>query len=60
MKSCTENSRSLALDSIRIVAVLAVIMIHTAMGFVKFDISSSSYMWGNIFDSLARVGVLCL
>ncbi len=57
MKLHVEKSRSLSLDCTRIVAVLAVIMIHTAMGFVKFDSSSSSYMWGNIFDSLARVGV---
>lgn len=57
MKSCTEKSRSLSLDCIRIVAVLAVIMIHTAMEFIEFDFGSLSYMWGNIFDSLARVGV---
>ncbi len=57
MKSSTEKSRSLSLDCTRIVAVLAVVMIHTAMDFIKFDISSSSYMWGNIFDSFARAGV---
>lgn len=57
MKLCAEKPRSLSLDCIRIIAVFAVIMIHTAMGFVNFDISSSSYMWGNIFDSLARAGV---
>ena len=57
MKSGTEKSRSLSLDCTRIIAVLAVIMIHTVMGFVNFDISSLSYIWGNIFDSLSRVGV---
>lgn len=57
MKLSTEKSRSLSLDCTRIIAVLAVIMIHTAMGFVKFDVNSSTYMWGNIFDALARVGV---
>ena len=57
MELHVEKSRHLSLDCTRIVAVLAVIMIHTAMGFVKFDSSSSSYIWGNIFDSIARAGV---
>ena len=57
MNLCTEKHRSLSLDCIRIAAILAVIMIHTAMNFVSYDINSLAYMWGNIFDSLARVGV---
>ncbi len=57
MKSRMGKSRSLALDFIRIIADLAVVMIHTSMEFVKFDIDTSSYMWGNIFDALSRLGV---
>ena len=57
MKSGSEKPRSLALDCSRIIAVLFVVMIHTAMHFVKFEINSLSYLYGNIFDGLARAGV---
>jgi len=57
MNLCKDNTRSLSLDYIRILAILFVIMIHTTSDFIEFDTSSSSYLWGNIFDSMSRAGV---
>lgn len=55
MSNRERNSR---LDIIRIVAVLAVIMIYTSANFVtSFDVFSTEFIGGNIFDSLLRIGV---
>lgn len=49
--------RNISLDITRIVAVLAVVMVHTSADFVDdYDIQSSEFMWGNIFDSISRIG----
>ena len=37
--------------------MLCVLMIHTAMNFTEFDVETSSFLCGNIFDSIARAGV---
>lgn len=50
--------RNVSLDLIRIVAVLAVVMIHTSAGFVtSYDINSTEFMAGNILDGISRIGV---
>lgn len=49
--------RNLALDLARILAIALVVMIHTTMVFTVFDRCTSSYIIGNIFDSVARAGV---
>lgn len=52
------NRRNISLDIIRIVAVLAVVMIHASADFVTcYDIGSTEFMWGNILDSISRIGV---
>lgn len=52
------KTRDSSLDITRIIAVLAVIMIHTSANFViSFKTSSIEFIWGNIFDSIARMGV---
>ena len=54
----SNKERNSFLDITRIVAVLAVIMIHTSSGFVTlYDTSSIEFLWGNIFDSISRIGV---
>lgn len=51
-------NRNLSLDMVRLVAIAAVIMIHISAGFVmKNEIGSSEFVWGNIFDSVSRIGV---
>jgi surface polysaccharide O-acyltransferase-like enzyme len=52
------NERNINLDIVRILAVLAVVMIHTSMDFVtSYDITSTEFLWGNFFDSTSRIGV---
>jgi len=52
------KERNSALDITRIIAVLAVIMIHVSSKFVvSYDISSVEFLCGNIFDSISRIGV---
>jgi len=46
------------LDIARIVAVLAVVMIHCSASFVtKYKPPASEFLCGNLFDSIARIGV---
>ena len=53
-----KKERNLALDIARIIAVLMVVMIHISARFViSYDVSSSEFVFGNIFDSVSRVGV---
>lgn len=48
--------RNLALDVIRVVAILAVLMIHSSAPFVKeFANTSFEFFWGNIFDAISKL-----
>lgn len=52
------KERNVYLDITRIVAVLAVIMIHISAEFVVcHNPKSIEFVWGNIFDSISRIGV---
>lgn len=52
------NKRIVSYDIIRIFAVLAVVMIHASSGFVAdFPARSANFVFGNILDSISRVGV---
>lgn len=52
------KERNLSLDITRIIAVLAVVMIHTSAKFVSsYKTIPSGFLWGNIFDSMSRIGV---
>ena len=57
VESNNKNNRIYYLDILRVMACLAVIMIHTSMTYVIKDIGSVNFWLGNIFDSLARIGV---
>ena len=46
------------LDVIRIIAVFAIVMIHCSGIFLStYDAASPEFLWGNIFDSISRIGV---
>lgn len=52
------RKRNIAIDVIRIVAVLAVVMIHVSVSFVdENEVGSISFLIGNIFDGISRLGV---
>ncbi len=52
------ESRKIFLDVARVLAIFAVVMIHVSAGFVVGNESSTSaFIFGNIFDSLSRIGV---
>lgn len=52
------SKRNIALDITKIVAVLAVVMIHVGGIFVSsYERGSAEFMWGNIMDSISRIGV---
>mgnify|MGYP002518752370 CR=1 FL=1 len=57
MKLSIDKSRNLSLDCVRIVAVLAIVMIHLSASYLNYGVSSPMFLWGNIFDGLSRVGV---
>lgn len=53
-----KNKRNYLLDIARIVAVLAVVMIHCSASFViNYKPHTSEFVCGNLFDSIARIGV---
>lgn len=53
-----KSSRNPLLDMARIVAVLAVVMIHCSADFIaNYPLHTSEFIWGNLFDSVARMGV---
>ena len=54
-----ENKRIAYFDFLRVIAVFAVIMIHTSATFVAcfFDYTTVEFLLGNIFDSISRLGV---
>ena len=50
--------RNYSLDIARIIAVLAVVMIHCSAGFVANNpLNTNEFVFGNLFDSLSRIGV---
>ncbi len=53
-----DKTRNSSLDIARIVAIAAVVMIHVSSGFVtNNELGSLKFVWGNIFDSISRIGV---
>ncbi|MCH5301083.1 MAG: acyltransferase [Ruminococcus sp.] len=56
-KSMSKN-RVLSYDIIRIIAVLAVVMIHSSVSFVTtYPPKSTDFILGNVFDGISRIGV---
>jgi len=50
--------RNYSLDITRIIAVLAVVMIHCSASFVlEYKVFSNEFIYGNLFDSISRIGV---
>lgn len=53
-----KNTRNTSLDFAKIIAALAVIMIHVSANFVTiYDSTTPEFFWGNILDSTSRIGV---
>lgn len=56
----TATTRNYSLDLMRILAICAVVMTHCSASFLgNFPVFSREMIWGNIFDSLSRLGVPC-
>lgn len=52
------GKRNLSLDIVRIVAVLAVVMVHVSAYFVtRYGCGTFEFTLGNIFDAVSRLGV---
>ena len=52
------NKRNCSLDIARIIAVLAVVMIHCCATFITdYKPHTSEFIFGNLFESVARLGV---
>ena len=52
------NKRNISLDIVRVVAILAVVMIHTsAFGLTSYERGTLEFATGNIFDAMSRLGV---
>ncbi len=50
--------RNSSLDIARIIAIFAVVMIHCSAPFVAYyEPSTTEFIFGNIFDSISRIGV---
>ena len=50
--------RNSSLDILRIIATLMVIMIHCSAAFVSgYGLGTVEFLWGNVFDSVSRIGV---
>lgn len=53
-----QNQRNIGLDITRVIAILAVVMIHISAEFViPYDNTTAEFFWGNVFDSISRIGV---
>ena len=53
-----KKSWNRSLDLIKTVAIITVLMTHISASFViKYPSSSPEFIWGNIVDSLSRIGV---
>lgn len=51
------TERVFFLDILRVIACFCVVMIHTSAEFVVKDFGTFNFWVGNVFDSLARIGV---
>ncbi len=51
------NKRIYYLDILRVIACLSVIMIHTSEKYVVRDFGTFNFYIGNLFDSIAHIGV---
>ena len=52
-----KNDRIYYIDILRVIACMAVVMIHTSARYVVNDFGSLNFWIGNILDSLSRIGV---
>lgn len=53
-----KKSWNKSLDVIKTVAIITVLMTHISASFViLFPVSSPEFIWGNIIDSISRIGV---
>lgn len=52
-----ENKRNISLDFIRIIAVLAVVMIHTSAKVLTSNQTIYDFGVGNLFDAISRIAV---
>ena len=52
-----KNKRIYSFDVMRIMAVCAVIMIHTSAAFVTSRDNATAFLWGNFFNSISRFAV---
>lgn len=57
IESKKEKKRVFYLDVLRVVACVAVVLVHCSSQYVKTDIGSFDFWIGNVIDSLARIGV---
>lgn len=58
MEMAEKKSWNRSLDLIKTVAIITVLMTHISASFViKYPSSSPEFIWGNIVDSLSRIGV---
>ena len=52
------NKKNVSIDLVRVVAIIAVVMIHVCAPFImNFKGSSVEFVFANVFDCLARLGV---
>ena len=52
-----QEKRCYYLDVLRVLACLAVIMIHSSASYLSVDVNSFGFWIGNIMDSLSRFAV---
>lgn len=53
-----KRSWNKSLDVIKTVAIITVLMTHVSAALViLFPVSSPEFIWGNIVDSISRIGV---
>ncbi len=58
-KTAMSKKRIISFDLIRIIAALAVVMIHVSAEFVQaYPVNSSGFLLGNVFDSLSRFAII--
>lgn len=52
-----KRERMFSLDLVRVIAVLAVVMIHVSAPYIQFHQGTNAFLVANIFDSIVRFGV---